>query len=106
MFFETVTSLFDVDCVLAASVDELIANPTALDSDLAILDVNLGAEKDGIDAHEWLREHSYRGKVVFLTGHAASHPLTRRAAELGRARVFEKPLSISTLSGIIDEVRT
>jgi DNA-binding NtrC family response regulator len=107
MFAETVTCHFGVECALAGSYDELTSmRDAALRCDLVILDVNLGSGKSGIEAYDWLCSEGYAGKLIFLTGHAASHPLTRRAVELGRARVFEKPISLPMIESLLQELRT
>ncbi|HMF03126.1 MAG TPA: response regulator [Terriglobia bacterium] len=46
----------------------------------AVLDINLGpGDPTGIDAYHWLRSRGFSGRVIFLTGHATSHPLVREA---------------------------
>jgi FixJ family two-component response regulator len=65
---------------------------------LGILDINLGSdEPSGLDAFAWLRAERFAGRVVFLTGHATSNPLVRRAGDMDGATVLSKPLSIDTL---------
>jgi CheY-like chemotaxis protein len=63
-----------------------------LSAKIAIIDINLGPNApDGIDAFNWLIDHGFRGKVLFLTGHARSNPKVARAVQSG-AEVLEKPL--------------
>ena len=65
---------------------------------LGILDINLGSdEPSGLDAFAWLRAEQFSGRVVFLTGHAVTNPLVRRAGEMGNATVLAKPLQIQRL---------
>jgi DNA-binding NtrC family response regulator len=65
---------------------------------VGILDINLGAdEPSGLDAFAWLRAERFAGRIVFLTGHAATNPLVRRAAEMGNATVLVKPLQLPQL---------
>jgi FixJ family two-component response regulator len=69
---------------------------------LAILDINLGSNQpSGLDAYGWLRAEGFRGKIVFLTGHADTHPLVERAVEMGEARLYRKPLAPEDLAEII-----
>lgn len=95
-------------CITFDSVDALIQHQTdALESSLAILDVNLGTGKpSGLDAFNWLREHHFKGKIYFLTGHAHSHPLVVKACETG-AGVWAKPVAsdfiISSIKNILNE---
>jgi len=66
--------------------------------DLAILDINLGpGEPSGLDAYRWLKQHDFKGRMAFLTGHARSHPLVTAARELGDVRVLDKPISVAEL---------
>ena len=81
-------------CILARSVEELKAQaPEVLQADVAVLDINLGPGKPtGIDAYEWLLSQGFRGRLLFLTGHAHAHPLVARAEKLRRAAVLDKPM--------------
>jgi DNA-binding NtrC family response regulator len=90
------------------SFDELVARRTAaLECRLAILDLTLSpGEPSGLDAYAWLRQQGFRGKVVFLTGHAPSHPLVRRALATESAAVVEKPIDLAQLSALLGEAQT
>lgn len=96
------------DCLALDSVESLINHESeALNSFLAILDVNLGAGKpSGLDAYNWLKAHQFKGKVFFLTGHARSHPMVVKACETG-AGVWAKPIAadiiISSIKKILKE---
>jgi DNA-binding NtrC family response regulator len=86
-----------------ASVPELEQLVSSEDGfDLAILDINLGRDMpSGLDAYRWLKEHQFQGKMVFLTGHARSHPLVSEALRLGDARVYDKPITVAQLRKIM-----
>jgi DNA-binding NtrC family response regulator len=86
------------------SLGELVAlGQRALDCRVAILDVNLGAgQPSGIDAFEWLKSKGFRGRIVFLTGHARSDPLVNRAWSERSANVFQKPMSVEQLGAIVN----
>jgi ActR/RegA family two-component response regulator len=88
----------------AASYDELVAlGPRAVECGLAIIDLNLGAgSPSGVDALAWLRKNGFRGRAVFLTGHARSHPDVERAHELGDVRILAKPLGIDAMLSLIE----
>jgi DNA-binding response OmpR family regulator len=90
-------------CVVLPSVAAMIdASQAVLRCELAILDVNLGqGVPSGIDAHSWLRGQAFGGRIVFLTGHAQSHPLVERASALGE-RVLRKPISTVELRALVD----
>jgi DNA-binding NtrC family response regulator len=90
------------------SLDELVAlGQRALDCRVAILDVNLGAGRpSGIDAFEWLRSKGFRGRIVFLTGHARSDPLVAKAWSERSAHVYQKPMTLEQLGAIVDGERS
>jgi DNA-binding NtrC family response regulator len=90
---ETVASLDELQSVMSNGHGKF---------DLAILDINLGPDvPSGIDAYRWLKAHKFPGRVVFLTGHARSHPLVSEALRLGDARVYDKPISFEELRAIM-----
>jgi DNA-binding NtrC family response regulator len=101
---EAVTSLTHGECLGVRSLDDLVAHQTeALGCDLALLDVNLGVGvPNGLDALEWLRAHDFRGRVVFLTGHAHAHPLVERARLTAAVPVLEKPITLDTLLSLLN----
>ena len=86
-----------------ASYSKLLEQgPKALQTELAILDINLGENlPNGLDAAEWLRKNRYKGRIIFLTGHGRFHPLVREAVSRGQHEVLEKPLELSKLFDII-----
>ncbi len=92
-------------CVSVGSHAELVRQQEqALGCGLALLDVNLGAGKpSGLDAYHWLKEQGFAGRVVFLTGHARSHPLVRQARELTQALVLTKPVDAKDLIDLLRE---
>ena len=90
-------------CVGAASLDELRVRADAVRTcGLAIVDINLGSDRaNGIDAYEWLKEQRFGGRIVFLTGHARSHPLVQQATERGDVKLLEKPIGSAELRAIL-----
>jgi FixJ family two-component response regulator len=91
------------ECVSAASLAFLRSQEArVLGCGLAILDINLGANvPSGLDAYRWLRESGFAGRVVFLTGHARSHPLVRQAYELTDVQVLAKPVDARVLMALV-----
>src|SRR5262245_8851680 len=81
LFVELVALSLDRRCIGVGSYEELVAlGREVVECEVAILDINLGPnQKSGIDAYSWLRDNGYKGRVVFLTGHASSHPLVVEA---------------------------
>src|SRR5690348_1801531 len=101
------TILFDsalgVECLGMQHLADVVARAEeTLACDLVILDVNLGPNQpSGIDAFGWLRAHDFAGEIVFITGHAGSHPLLHSTAENEGIRVLEKPVDVGVLLSLI-----
>jgi FixJ family two-component response regulator len=104
-FADLVRTIFARECHGIGSHRDLIAlGERALHCGVAILDINLGPEMpSGLDSYGWLRKHGFEGRIVFLTGHAASHPLVIEARGLGDAEVVSKPVSLDRLTTMLEE---
>ena len=42
------------------------------------------------------------GRIVFLTGHASTHPLVVEANRMGDAEIFSKPIDPDRLRSIVE----
>jgi FixJ family two-component response regulator len=104
VFVELVNVVLGRRCVGVPSYEELVAlGEKALGCDVAVLDINLGPNRpSGVDAYTWLRDNGYTGRIVFLTGHATSHPLVVEANRTGDAEIFSKPVDPDRLHLLID----
>ncbi len=104
---ELVTVVLERRCVGVGSYEELVAlGEEALGCSVAILDINLRSNRrSGIDAYAWLRDKGYTGRIVFLTGHASTHPLVAEAQRIGDAQIFSKPIDPDRLRSIIERER-
>jgi FixJ family two-component response regulator len=104
-FIDLVSSLFDRSCLGVRSYRDLVSRgESALTCEIAILDINLGPDlPSGLDAYRWLRQRGFPGRIVFLTGHASSHPLVRRAHAIGDARIIAKPVSFDVIETLLHE---
>lgn len=72
--------------------------------DIAVLDVNLGlGEKTGIDAFDWLIENDFKGKVIFLTGHASSYGMLPKLTDRPNVFLLDKPSEIAKIRSYIME---
>jgi FixJ family two-component response regulator len=98
-------SLFGREVVLAKSYAEMVEKgDRVLGCGLAILDINLGPDSpSGIEAYRWLRNKGFAGRIVFLTGHARSHPEVAEAHQIGEALVLEKPIALQRLKRLLEE---
>jgi FixJ family two-component response regulator len=73
-----------------------------LRTSLAILDVNLGpGEPSGVDIYRWLKRKNYRGKIVFLSGHARTDPHIEEAGRIPGVYFFQKPLPFAQIEALI-----
>ena len=104
---ELVTVVFKRRCVAVGSYEELVVlGQHVLGCSVAILDINLGSNRrSGLDAYAWLRANGYTGRIVFLTGHARTHPLVVEAQRIGDAQIFSKPIDPGRLRSIIERER-
>ena len=104
-FADLVKTIFDRECHGIRSYGDLLdLGDRALHCGVAILDINLGPQNpSGLDAYGWLRKHGFGGRIVFLTGHAASHPLVVEAKRLGDAEVVGKSVSLERLTAMLDD---
>lgn len=95
--------LCDRQAVTVKSLHELeIIEERALSCEMALLDINLGAnEPNGLDVYHWLRGHGFKKRIVFLTGHARTYPLVAEAERLGDASVLSKPLLPADLVRVV-----
>ena len=101
---ELVTVVFKRRCVAVGSYEELVVlGQHVLGCSVAILDINLGSNRrSGLDAYAWLRANGYTGRIVFLTGHARTHPLVVEAQRIGDAEIFSKPIDADRLWSIVE----
>jgi DNA-binding NtrC family response regulator len=99
----TVEEVFGWSWIGVSSVPAMIdLGQRALGSDLAILDINLGLDQpSGLDAFAWLGEHHFKGRIIFLTGHAASHPLVDKAQHEQLASIYQKPLTVGEIGRLL-----
>jgi DNA-binding NtrC family response regulator len=96
-------SLPGVECICVASMSAVLERAAeVLRTDLAILDVNLGpGEPSGVEIYRWLNGQNYRGKIVFLSGHARTDPRAEEAARISGVDFFEKPLGFGRIEALI-----
>ena len=104
---ETLITLCKIDQVITATsltgVQE--QKEKILQCQLAILDVNLGADRpSGVDVAEWLRANNFKGKIVFLTGHAVSDPEVLAATQVPDTKVVAKPIGLNQLLSFVQGV--
>lgn len=104
---ETLISLCKIDQVITATSLTAVQEQKEkiLQCQLAILDVNLGADRpSGVDVAEWLRANDFKGKIVFLTGHAVSDPEVLAATHIPDTKVVAKPIGLSQLLNFVQSV--
>jgi DNA-binding NtrC family response regulator len=94
--------LYGHRCIAAAGMGDVLRQRDAvLNCDVAIIDINLGdGVPSGLDAYRWLLGEHFPGTILFLTGHARSHPLVASACRTGAA-VLEKPIDVDDVRGVL-----
>jgi len=97
-----VETRFGLTCHAFSTMSEFLSDQKKiLSCDVIFLDVNLGAgQPSGIDAYEWLKDSSYKGRIFFFTGHGLAHPVVLKSKKEG-VGVLSKPVDISVLDGIL-----
>ena len=91
-----------LECVSARSLEDVQRkSAAALTCQLAILDINLGADQPtGVHVFHWLKDEGFAGRCVFLTGHAAGDPRVVEAARIS-AGIVSKPLELAALERLV-----
>ena len=86
----------------ASSLNDVMGQvPDVLRCSLALLDIDLGSgASSGVDVHTWLVAHQFRGQILFMTGHARTHSLVRRAYAIDGMGVLRKPIDPRVLEGL------
>jgi FixJ family two-component response regulator len=101
---ELAHDVFGLECLALGSFAAMVERADQVaHCELAILDVNLGTGPSGIDAYRWLRDHGFRGRIVFLTGHARTDPVVGQAWRVGDADVLEKPIRLRDLAAVVGQ---
>ena len=104
---ETLVTLCNVNQVITATSMDSVQQQKdkILNCELAILDVNLGAERpSGVNVAQWLRDNGFKGKIVFLTGHAVSDPEVLAATRMPNTKVVAKPIGLPQLLGFVEGI--
>ena len=106
-FVELITAVVGRRCIGVGSYQEVVAlGNDVLGCSAAIVDINLGpGQPSGIDVYQWLRRVGYAERIVFLTGHASTHPLVIEAARIGDAEILSKPVDLDQLRLMVEGVQ-
>jgi FixJ family two-component response regulator len=106
-FVELITAVVERRCIGVGSYQEVVAlGNDVLGCSAAILDINLGpGQPSGIEVYRWLRHKGYADRIVFLTGHASTHPLVVEAMRIGDAEILAKPVSLDQIRLMVEGVR-
>jgi FixJ family two-component response regulator len=94
----------DRACYVVRSYQELVAlGARALDCSIAILDITLAPGlPGGLDAHRWLRQQGFSGRIAFLSGHEATHPDVAEVSRLPDAQILGKPVTFEALLAFLE----
>ncbi len=96
-------SLPGVECICVGSMSAVLKRAEQVErTSLAILDVNLGSgEPSGIEVCRWLKGHNYRGRIVFLSGHARMDPRVGEAGGISGIDFFQKPMGFDQIEALL-----
>jgi len=88
----------------AGSLSELAdRSAQALRANLILIDINLGdGEPNGLAVFRWLKEHGFKGRAVFFTGHAKSDPMVQEVSRAAGVPVLSKPLPIESIEKLLE----
>jgi DNA-binding response OmpR family regulator len=100
----TLEAMLGVRCVVVHSFADLVAHAgDVLKCDAGVLDVNLGPRQPtGLDALDWLRANGWDGSAIFVTGHAATHPVLDGLVGSSDVCVLEKPVETEKLLSLLE----
>jgi FixJ family two-component response regulator len=106
-FCTTLTDLISIftdrEFYILRSYEELVApGAPALDCGIAVLDINLAPGlPGGLDAYRWLKQQGFSGRVVFLSGHAESHPSVAEISRFPDVEILQKPVKFEALLALL-----
>jgi DNA-binding response OmpR family regulator len=72
--------------------------------DVAVIDLHLGADTDGLTIIKWLRENYQETRIICISACPSSDPL-RQAAEKFADGFLQKPFAVQDLLAAIDPKR-
>jgi two-component system, response regulator PdtaR len=87
-------------CAIVPSAEDLFERLRTIDTDVILMDINLGAGMDGIEAARRIRQ-SARCPVVFVTAYGDERTLARVNAAVPGAPVVVKPVTPEALRAAI-----
>jgi FixJ family two-component response regulator len=98
-----IVGMLGLDPRLSQSYADMVSRAgEVLACERALVDINLGARQpSGIDACRWLRDNGFARPVVFMTGHAADHPLVKQALTSGPSQLLRKPFELGDLRRVL-----
>jgi len=85
---------------VAADYDEALALVKNEKPDLALVDINLKSEKDGIDVAKWINDHDDNIKILFMTGYGFD-VLMEKLKQVTYHKIIEKPVETDDLEPIL-----
>ena len=100
MFFETIGV---TQCTIALNLAELETKRAKIPQiDVIFLDVNLGVNQpDGIFVYHWLINNGFTGRVIFMSGHARSHPKIEEIQKIAGTYFLQKPMPLKEIEALV-----
>lgn len=88
-------------CGTATNAEEALRVFEKSDADMALIDINLAGEMDGLELGKWLKRFRDDILIIFITAHYADVEYFERAKQLTAYAFLKKPIEETDLSRTI-----
>jgi len=89
-------------CGTASNAEEALRLVEKRNADMALIDINLAGEMDGLELGKWLKRFKDDILIIFITAHYADVEYFERAKQLSAYAFLKKPLDATDLSRTIE----
>lgn len=88
-------------CGMATNAEEALRLFEKSRADMALIDINLAGEMDGLELGKWLKRFREDVLIIFITAHYADVEYFERAKQLSAYAFLKKPIEVTDLSRTI-----
>jgi len=88
-------------CGVATNAEEALRVFEKSHADMALIDINLAGEMDGLELGKWLKRFRDDILIIFITAHYADVEYFERAKQLSAYAFLKKPIEVTDLSRTI-----
>ncbi|MFB2120233.1 LytR/AlgR family response regulator transcription factor [Parapedobacter sp. 2B3] len=89
-------------CGIATNAEEALRLFEKSDADMALIDINLAGEMDGLELGKWLKRFKDDILIIFITAHYADVEYFERAKQLSAYAFLKKPIDVTDLLRTIE----